>query len=66
MAKMLAVEENIKSCVSEYHKLFEKSMSILIANMGQHSLKTDLCFEALAYLSLKAEFKSQHLISRLN
>ena len=33
MAKMLAVEEDIKKCVKDYNRLFKKSIDILLSNM---------------------------------
>ena len=41
-----SITKNYKSCFWTIEGSFQ-----------QHSLKTDLCFEALAYLSLKADFK---------
>jgi hypothetical protein len=43
---------------SDMEKIFERCMQIVLTNVGQHSLKTDICFETLAYLSLKSSFKS--------
>ena len=39
-------------------KIFERCMQIVLKNVGHHSLKTDICFEILAYLSLKNSFKN--------
>jgi hypothetical protein len=62
LCKLLSVEES----VPESAKLFAKCISVLMGNLGQHPLKTDICVEALAYLSLKDEFKHEHLAPNLD
>lgn len=57
--KLTAVDEEVSG--PEYGQCLQ----VIIKNIGEHPYKTDLCFEALAYLSLKQEFK-QILVTKLD
>ncbi len=57
-SKLISTEEDLTLVSSDMEKIFERCMQIVLTNVGQHSLKTDICFETLAYLSLKSSFKS--------
>lgn len=57
-SKLISTEEDLAFISSEMEKIFERCMQIILKNVGHHSLKTDICFEILAYLSLKKSFKN--------
>ena len=57
-SKLISTEEDLALISSEMEKIFERCMQIVLKNVGHHSLKTDICFEILAYLSLKNSFKN--------
>ena len=40
-------------------------MESIKQNFRSHALKTDICVEALAYLSLKEQFKKEFLIQNI-
>ena len=58
--KLISTEENLSEFDNE--KVFLHSIETVKAHLGQHALKTDICVEALAYLSLKEKFKKNYLI----
>ena len=50
-AKLISVIENIE--LNSITNVFRQSMNSIKLHVGQFALKTDICIEALAYLSLK-------------
>lgn len=52
-AKLISTEESDKLAGINLQEVFNHSMESIKQNLGQHALKTDICVEALAYLSLK-------------
>jgi len=61
--KLISTEESLEGIISD--QLYKYCMETIKANLGQHSLKTDICIEALAYLSLKERFKKDYLMHHL-
>ena len=52
-AKLISTEEQESLKAIELKRVFTHSMESIKSNLSSHALKTDLCIEALAYLSLK-------------
>ncbi len=63
-AKLISTEESLAEV--EVNKVFGHCMETIKDNLGQHALKTDICIEALAYLSLKEVFKKSFLVQNLS
>jgi hypothetical protein len=63
-AKLISTEESLAEV--EVNKVFGHCMETIKGNLGQHALKTDICIEALAYLSLKEVFKKSFLVQNLS
>ena len=62
-AKLISTEENLSGL--DIDQLYLYCIENVKSNLGQHALKTDICLEALAYLSLKERFKKHFLIKHM-
>ena len=52
-AKLISTEESDKLVKINLMKVYAHCMESAKSSLGIHALKTDICIEALAYLSLK-------------
>jgi hypothetical protein len=64
-AKLISTEESENLKNIDLKKVYSHSMESVKCSIGHHALKTDLCVEALAYLSLKDQFKKSYLIQNM-